>query len=194
MPGTPGLECFRAFIHAPREAFEQFCCDGVYSREPRYRLSEIPVWTFHSVDQVFRIDNCDALKPEWIRMAEVMSEETFWSELQQHNGVSRAIKDAIKENLLNQTLGRFADAEVAESVQRHPIRSLRVTSGMVAPPVNLGSNKVAGLLGYLAGRVGDAEIDKEFLDRMQEVQSDIYYVTGLPRHQGGLPRRQVTLS
>ena len=49
---------------------------------------------------------------------------------------------------------------------------------MVARSVNLGRNKVAGLLGFLAGRFGDAQIDKECLERMKEGQSDIYYVTG----------------
>ena len=131
--------------------------------------------TFHSVDRVFHIDNCDELKPEWLLMAELMSEEHFSQEVQQQN----ALSGVIKENLVDQSLGRFADVAARTGDHRFYEQSgKRRKCGTVASVASISYSKVAELLRFLTSRSGDEQINKECLDRMKEGQSDIYYFTG----------------
>ena len=108
MPGTPELVSFRAFIYVPRAGFADVLDDD---RDVIAPLTG----TFHSVDLVFHMDNCDEVKAEWLLMAEWMSEEHLTHEVQQQNALSVArYSHEVKNNLGYQSLGRFAD--VAESV------------------------------------------------------------------------------
>ena len=167
---------FRAFIFAPREAFADLF-DGDY-QTTKLRCHTSDACPYHSVDLVLHIDNCDELKPEWLHMAKVMSEEHFSQEVQQQNALARVIK----ENLVDQSLGRFADVAVRTGEHRfyrQSYRGKRRKCVMVAPALRARiPNKVAELVRFLMRRCGGEQINEECLDRMKEGQSGILYVTG----------------
>ena len=170
MPGTPELVSFRALLFAPRHAFADLFDDDRDISTVPMRVGIGFEWTFHSVERVFHIDYCNEVKPEWVLMAELMSEQHFSQEAQQ-NGISRALK----ENLVNRSLRRFAD--VCED-RFYEQSGKRRKCGMVARAASISRNKVAELLRFLTCRSGDEQINEECLDWMKEGQSDIYYVTG----------------
>ena len=161
MPGTPELVSFRAFIYVPRAGFADVLDDDRVSWE---FYSPPLTGTFHSVDLVFHMDNCDEVKPEWLLMAELMSKEHFSHEVQQQDVYSVVIKN----NLGYQSLGRFADVAVSVA---------SVGSGTVASVASISYWKVAEVLRCLTSRSGDEQINEACLKCMNG-QSDIYYVTG----------------
>ena len=106
-------------------------------------------------------------------MARVMSEE--------HVRRQNAIARVIKERLVDQSLGRFADVAVILGEHRfyeQSDRGKRRKCGMVARAASISPNKVAELLRFLMRRSGGEQINKDCLELMNERQSDIYYVTG----------------
>ena len=110
-------------------------------------------------------------------MARVMSEEHFSQEVQQQNAIARVIQ----ENLVDQSLGRFADVAVRTGDHRfyeQSDRGKRRKCGMVARTASISPNKVAEPLRFLMRRSGGERIDQDCLELMKERQSDIYYVTG----------------
>ena len=171
MPGTPELVSFRAFIYVPRAGFADVLDDDRVSWE---FYSPPLTGTFHSVDLVFHMDNCDEVKPEWLLMAELMSKEHFSHEVQQQNVDSVVIKN----NLGYQSLGRFADVAVSTGEDRFYEQSgKRRKCGTVASVASISYSKVAELLRCLTSRSGDEQINELCLKCMKG-QSDIYYVTG----------------
>ena len=172
----PELVAFRAFIFAPRDAFADLFDDA---RDYKTTMLSVPMLTdtFHSVNWPFHIDNCAELKAEWLHMARVMSAEHFKEEVQQQNAIARVIK----ENLVDQSLGRFADVAVILGEHRfyeQSDRGKRRKCGMVARAASISPNKVAEPLRFLMRRSGGERIDQDCLELMKERQSDIYYVTG----------------
>ena len=99
-------------------------------------------------------------------MAKVMSEEHFSQEVQQQNALARVIK----ENLVDQSLGRFADVAVRTGEHRfyqQSDRGKRRKCGMVARAASISRNKVAELVRFLMRRCGGEQINEECLDRMK---------------------------
>ena len=170
MPGTPELVSFRALLFANRHAFTDLFDDDRDISTVPMRVGIGFEWTFHSVERVFHIDYSNEVKPEWLLMAELMSEQHFSQEAQQ-NGISRALK----ENLVNRSLGRFADVD--DRFYEQSGKRRRLKCGTVASVASMSYSKVAEVLRFLTCRSGGEQINELCLTCMKG-PSEIYYVTG----------------